>query len=169
MDTSTPLDKNSRCSSGLCRSTDNKCGCTSTDHCDSDSSEVCHSDNKCYSSELTYEDDCSADNGDDIDARCTSGFCRTTDDKCGCTIDDHCSSSEVCHTDNKCYISGLSYEQDCAADNGDALNSRCASGFCRTTDNKCGCSNNSHCESNEVCYSEHCVLAPSTSPTKEVI
>jgi len=48
-------------------------------------------------------------------------------------------------------------------------NSRCASGLCRTSDNKCGCDDDTGCGSNEVCYSEHCVLAPSTSPTKEVI
>ena len=129
-------------------------------------------DNKCYNSGL-YDQDCSADNGDKIDARCISNKCRSSDNFCGCTIDDHClSSSEVCHTgDNKCYTSGLSYEddQDCSVDDGTALNSRCASGFCRTTDNKCGCDDDADCDSNEVCYSEYCVLAPSTSPTKEVI
>jgi len=97
LDTSTPLDKDARCLSGKCRTADNKCGCTIGDHCSS--SELCHSDNKCYSSGLVYEDDCSADNGDDVDARCLSNKCRSSDTLCGCTIDDHClSSSEVCQT-----------------------------------------------------------------------
>ena len=34
---------------------------------------------------------------------------------------------------------------------------------CRTSDNKCGCDDDTECGSNEVCYSEHCLLAPSTS------
>ena len=107
MDPITPLDKNSRCTSGFCRSADDKCGCDDADHCLS-SSEVCHSDNKCYSSELAYEDDCSADNGSAVDARCASGKCRSADDNtCGCTSNDHCPSDQVCYSgvngDNKCH------------------------------------------------------------------
>ena len=151
MDTSAPLDKNSRCVSGFCRSSDNKCGCTSSEHCSS--SQVCHSDNKCYTSGLSYEDDqdCSVDDGAALNDRCASGFCRSTDDKCGCTSSEHCSPGQVCHTDNKCYSSGLGYEDDCAAENGDDVDARCASGKCRSSDNKCGCTNNDHCPSDKVC------------------
>ena len=59
----------------------------------------------------------------------------------GCLVNEDCSSSpsEVCHLgDNKCYSSGLTYEEDCSADNGDRVNARCASGSCRSSDNKCG-------------------------------
>ena len=63
LDTSTPLDKNSRCSSGLCRSTDNKCGCTSTDHCPSN--KVCKtSTNECETQQykLTFNCDLGVSN-----------------------------------------------------------------------------------------------------------
>jgi len=148
---------NDRCASGICRSSDNKCGCKSTDHCDSDSGEVCHSgDNKCYVSGL-YGQDCSVDDGTALDARCLSNKCRSSDNKCGCSSNGHCSSGEVCHTDNKCYTSGLSIDddQDCAAEDGTALNDRCASGICRSSDNKCGCTSTDHCDSDsgEVCHS----------------
>ena len=155
MDTSTPLDKNSRCASGFCRTSDNKCAveCLKSDDCSS--GEVCHSDNKCYSSGLSYEQACAADNGDDVDARCTSGLCRSSDNKCGCDDNDDCSSSELCHSDNKCYSSGLSYEQACAADNGDDVDARCTSGLCRSSDNKCGCDDTDDCSSGEVCHSDN--------------
>ena len=102
---------------------------------------------------MSYEDDqdCAAEDGTALNDRCTTGFCRGSDNKCGCDDVNDCSSSEVCHTDNKCYSSGLSFEQDCSADNGDALNSRCASGICRNSDETCRCTSNSHCPSNKVC------------------
>ena len=143
---------NDRCTSGICRSSDTKCGCTSTDHCDSDSGEVCHlGDNKCYVSGL-YGQDCSVDDGTALDARCLSNKCRSSDTLCGCTIDDHClSSNELCHTDNKCYSSGLSIGQSCAADDGTALDARCLSNKCRSSDKTCRCTSNSHCHSTKVC------------------
>ena len=113
--------------------------------------EVCHSDNKCYSSGLTYEQDCSADNEDNVDARCTSGKCRSSDNTCGCTSSDHCSSGEVCHTDNKCYSSDLSHGESCLV-NGDRVEVRCASDLC-FEDNTCGCTSNDHCPSDQACYS----------------
>ena len=78
------------------------CGCTSNSHCSSN--QVCYSvDNKCYSSGLSQEQSCAADNGDDVDARCASGLCRSSDEKCGCTSDSHCSSSQGCFlNDNEC-------------------------------------------------------------------
>ena len=149
MDLSTPLDKNLRCASAICRSTDNKCGCIIDDHCDS--SEVCHSDNKCYSSGLGYDQDCAADNGDDVDARCSTNLCRNTDNKCGCTNNGHCSSGEACHlSDNKCYVSDLSYGESCLV-NDDRVEARCASGLCRSSDNKCGCDDDTDCSNYEIC------------------
>jgi len=157
LDTSTPLDKNARCASGLCRTIDNKCGCDDVNDCLS--SEVCHSDNKCYSTGLSIDDDqdCAANDGTALNDRCASGICRTSDNKCGCDDDTDCLSSEVCHSDNKCYTSGLSYEddQDCSVDDGTALNSRCATGFCRTSDNKCGCDDIDDCSSSEVCHTDN--------------
>jgi len=156
LDPSTPLDKNARCASGFCRTSDNKCGCDDNDDCSS--SELCHSDNKCYSSGLSIDDDqdCAAEDGTALNDRCASGICRSSDNKCGCTSTDHCDSDsgEVCHSgDNKCYVSGLSIGQDCSAFNGDDVDARCASGLCRSTDKTCGCTSNDHCPSDQVCYS----------------
>jgi len=155
LDTSTPLDKNSRCASGFCRTTDNKCAveCLKSDDCSS--SELCHTDNKCYTSGLSIGQDCSAFNGDDVDARCASGLCRSSDNKCGCDDTDDClSSSELCHSDNKCYSSDLSNGESCLVD-GDRVDARCASGFCGSTDNKCGleCLVTDDCSSGQACYS----------------
>ena len=104
MDLSTPLDKNSRCASAICRGTDNKCGCTSNIHCSS--GEACHlSDNKCYTSNLSYGESCLV-NGDQMEARCASGICFE-DNTCGCISNDHCSLDQACYSsvngDNKCY------------------------------------------------------------------
>ena len=160
-----------QCASGACLGEDT-CGCSSNDHCSS--GQVCHlGDNKCYSSGLTYEQDCLADNGDDVDARCVSGFCRTTDNKCGCTSADHCDSSEVCqtstntcvdcltsddcssgeacHSDNKCYVSDLSHGESCLVD-GDPVEARCASGICFSTVDTCGCTSSDHCSSGKSAF-----------------
>ena len=92
-------------------------------------------------------------------------MCSTTDNKCGCTSDSHCPLSQVCYSvENKCYTSGLSLGESCAADNGIELDSRCASGLCRTTDNKCGCTSDSHCPSSQSCYSADNMCYFGTSP-----
>ena len=165
---------NDRCTSGICRTSDNKCGCNINDHCDSDSGEVCHlGDNKCYVSGL-YGQDCSVDDGTALDARCLSNKCRSPDTLCGCTIDDHClsssevcqtstntcvdcltsddcSSGEACHSDNKCYVSNLSHGESCLVD-GDPVEARCASGICFSTDNTCGCTSREHCSSGKSVF-----------------
>jgi len=115
--------------------------------------------------------------GDALNSRCASGICRSSDKKCvECLVTNDCSSNKVCHTDNKCYSSGLSYEDACAADNGDAIDDRCVSGICHIFFNNrrmsqealpeetptvvvyfakiCGCTNDSHCPSNQACNSD---------------
>jgi len=88
----------------MCRATDNKCGCTSDSHCPL--SQVCYSDdNKCYTGGLSLGESCAADNGIELDTRCSSGLCRGSDDVCGCTSDSHCPSSQSCYSaDNMCYL-----------------------------------------------------------------
>lgn len=163
LDTSTPLDKNSRCSTGICRTVDEKCGCTIDDHCSS--SELCHIDNKCYSSGLGYEDDCSADNGDDVDARCTSGKCRSTDNKCGCTSNSHCPSDKVCKTSTKECVTQqyrLSANCDLLGRSGEGTTSQVSlnvkrdgwtvvDGWIPNMDKTSG-----NCPSNQVCNSVNC-------------
>ena len=100
----THVDLDAQCASGICRSTDDKCGCTNNSHCPSN--KVCHSgslgDNKCYSSALSYGQSCAAD-GDALNSRCSSGFCRNADKTCGCTSNSHCPSNKVCKTSmNQC-------------------------------------------------------------------
>ena len=101
------------------------------------------------------DQDCTAEDGSALNDRCASGICRSSDNKCGCDDGNDCGSNKVCHTDNKCYSSSLGYDQGCAADNGGAINARCASGFCRNSDKTCRCTNNSHCGSNKVCHTDN--------------
>ena len=109
-------------------------------------------------------------NGDELNTRCESGLCRNSDEVCGCTSDSHCPSSEVCYSvDNKCYSGGLSLGQSCAADNGDDVNARCASGLCRNSDKVCVCTSDSHCSSTAMVscmcvYSYLSLPCISTSP-----
>jgi len=165
------IELDTRCSSGICHNS--QCTECLTDQ-DCPSSQVCYSvDNKCYSSGLSQEQSCTADNGVELNTRCASGLCRSSDEKCGCTSNSHCPSNQVCYSvDNKCYSSALSYGQSCSADNGDGVDTRCASGICFSTDNTCGCTSNSHCPSDQACYSSEngdnkCYPRPSSlsSPT----
>jgi len=145
-------DVDTRCTSGKCGSPIvGQCGCTSDSHCSSN--QVCYSgDNKCYSSGLSLGQSCAADNGGDVDTRCASDNCHNS--QCvECLTDLDCSSNQVCYSvDNKCYSSGLSYGQSCAADNGDDVDTRCASGSCHNSDKVCVCTSDSHCSSSQVCY-----------------
>jgi len=91
-----------QCASGACLG-DNTCGCLTSDDCSS--GEACHSDNKCYVSDLSHGESCLVDSNP-VGARCTSGLCFE-DNTCGCTSNDHCSSDQACYSgangDNKCY------------------------------------------------------------------
>ena len=77
---------------------------------------------------MSYEDDqdCAADNGDAVNARCTSGICRSSDNKCGCTVDDHCPSNEVCkRSTNTCVTQQYKLSANCDFNwDGEGTNSR---------------------------------------------
>jgi len=62
--------------------------------------QVCYlGNNKCYTSGLSIGQSCTADNGDNVDALCTSGFCRSTCVEC--LDSSHCPSDKVCKTSTK--------------------------------------------------------------------
>ena len=97
----------------MCKLSTNECvECLDNSDCSLVNDEVCYlGDNKCYSSENIYGNDCAADNGDNVDARCASGICRSTDKKCGCDVNtphlsrEHgidCPCNQICSPTNTC-------------------------------------------------------------------